>query len=218
MFSDLSIGSKITAAPDDESYWRQFDVAQFHESLLSRLTISHPGSTYSLRQLAQLHWNAKRRRSEEAPRRHYLTIGPGCTARTDSEWDGQKVGEVDFGTSALDYKAKAAVVRLRVEKEAERLLRTRRLFDICDGSEPMENSRRLAASFGFYKELYFTGRRSVRQLRSTTEASRGHRANTNVPLPSSSTPKPAGGDGRWKYAVFSNCPAAGRALGEGVEC
>lgn len=92
---------------EDENYWKQFDVAQFHETFT--VPTYHLASWFdlflggSLRNFAGMRNAAK---SEEARRRHRLTIGPWLHGpRTDSEPDGQRAGEVDFGPAARwDYK------------------------------------------------------------------------------------------------------------------
>jgi len=92
---------------EDESYWRQFDVAQFHETFT--VPTYHLASWFdlflggSLRNFTGMRNAAK---SEAARRRHQLTIGPWMHGpRTDSEPDGQCAGEVDFGLEACwDYK------------------------------------------------------------------------------------------------------------------
>jgi uncharacterized protein len=92
---------------EDESYWKQWDVAQFHETF--RVPTYHLASWYdlflggSLRNFTGMRNAAG---SEEARRRHRLTIGPWMHGpRTDSEPDGQRAGEVDFGPEARwDYK------------------------------------------------------------------------------------------------------------------
>jgi putative CocE/NonD family hydrolase len=91
----------------DESYWKQWDVSQFHASF--RVPTYHLASWYdiflggSLRNFAGMRNAAG---SEEARRRHRLTIGPWMHGpRTDSELDGQRAGELDFGREARwDYK------------------------------------------------------------------------------------------------------------------
>jgi putative CocE/NonD family hydrolase len=92
---------------DDESYWKQFDVAPFHETFT--VPTYHLASWFdiflggSLRNFIGMRNAAG---TEQARRRHRLTIGPWMHGpRTDSEWDGRKVGEVDFGPDARwDYK------------------------------------------------------------------------------------------------------------------
>jgi len=92
---------------DDENYWKQFDVAQFHRTFA--VPTYHLASWFdlflggSLRNFTGMRNAAT---SEEARRRHRLTIGPWMHGpRTDSELDGQRVGEVDFGPDArFDYK------------------------------------------------------------------------------------------------------------------
>lgn len=92
---------------EDEQYWKQFDVAQFHETFA--VPTYHLASWFdlflggSLRNFAGMRNAAK---SEEARRRHRLTIGPWLHGpRTDTEPDGQRAGEVDFGPQARwDYK------------------------------------------------------------------------------------------------------------------
>ena len=92
---------------ENQTYWEQFDVAQFHESFA--VPTYHLASWFdlflggSLRNFIGMRNAAK---SEEARRRHRLTIGPWMHGpRTDSELDGQRAGEVDFGPEArFDYK------------------------------------------------------------------------------------------------------------------
>ena len=92
---------------DDTTYWQQFDVAQFHETFA--VPTYHLASWFdlflggSLRNFAGMRNAGK---SEEARRGHRLTIGPWLHGpRTDSEIDGQKAGEIDFGPEARwDYK------------------------------------------------------------------------------------------------------------------
>jgi putative CocE/NonD family hydrolase len=92
---------------DDEGYWKQFDVAQFHETFA--VPTHHLASWFdlflggSLRNFTGMRSAAK---TEPARRRHRLTIGPWVHGpRTDSPPDGQQAGEVDFGPEALlDYK------------------------------------------------------------------------------------------------------------------
>jgi len=92
---------------EDEDYWKQFDVAQFHER--SSVPTYHLASWFdlflggSLRNFTGMRNAAK---TETARRRHRLTIGPWMHGpRTDSPPDGQRAGEVDFGPEALwDYK------------------------------------------------------------------------------------------------------------------
>jgi len=92
---------------EDERYWKQFDVAQFHETFT--VPTYHLASWFdlflggSLRNFTGMRNAAK---SEAARRRHQLTIGPWMHGpRTDSEPDGQCAGEVDFGLEACwDYK------------------------------------------------------------------------------------------------------------------
>ena len=92
---------------EDENYWKQFDVAQFHKTF--PVPTYHLASWFdlflggSLRNFTGMRNAAK---SEEARRRHQLTIGPWLHGpRTDSEPDGQFAGEVDFGLEACwDYK------------------------------------------------------------------------------------------------------------------
>jgi len=91
----------------DEKYWKQFDVAQFHQTFA--VPTYHMASWFdiflagSLRNFTGMRNAAK---SEEARRRHRLTIGPWLHGpRTDSEPEGQRAGEVDFGLEArFDYK------------------------------------------------------------------------------------------------------------------
>ncbi len=92
---------------EDENYWKQFDVAPFHKTF--SVPTYHLASWFdlflggSLRNFTGMRNAAK---SEDARRRHRLTIGPWLHGpRTASEPDGQRAGEVDFGTAALwDYK------------------------------------------------------------------------------------------------------------------
>jgi putative CocE/NonD family hydrolase len=92
---------------EDESYWRQFDVAQFHATF--PVPTYHLASWFdlflggSLRNFTGMRNAAK---TETAHRRHRLTIGPWLHGpRTDSVPDGQCAGEVDFGPEARwDYK------------------------------------------------------------------------------------------------------------------
>ena len=92
---------------DDQNYWKQFDVAQFHQTFA--VPTYHMASWFdlflagSLRNFTGMRNAAK---SEEARRRHRLTIGPWMHGpRTDSEPDGQRAGQVDFGADArFDYK------------------------------------------------------------------------------------------------------------------
>ncbi len=92
---------------EDRDYWKQFDVAQFHETFA--VPTYHLASWFdlflggSLRNFAGMRNAAK---SAEARRRHRLTIGPWMHGpRTDSEPDGQRAGEIDFGPEArFDYK------------------------------------------------------------------------------------------------------------------
>src|SRR5579864_4136476 len=92
---------------EDETYWKQFDVAQFHRTFA--VPTYHLASWFdlflggSLRNFTGMRNAAK---SEEARRRHRLTIGSWMHGpRTDSDPDGQRAGEVDFGPEArFDYK------------------------------------------------------------------------------------------------------------------
>jgi len=92
---------------DDEIYWRQFDVARFHSTFTA--PTYHLASWFdlflggSLRNFMGMRAAAN---SLEAKRRHRLTIGPWLHGpRTDSEIEGQRAGEVDFGSEARwDYK------------------------------------------------------------------------------------------------------------------
>lgn len=92
---------------DDPDYWKQFDVAQFHETFA--VPTYHLASWFdlflggSLRNFAGMRNAAK---SEEARRRQRLTIGPWLHGpRTEIDPDGQKAGEIDFGEEArFDYK------------------------------------------------------------------------------------------------------------------
>lgn len=92
---------------EDRNYWAQFDVAQFHQTFA--VPTYHLASWFdlflggSLRNFIGMRSGAK---SEEARRGHRLTIGPWMHGpRTDTDPDGQRAGEVDFGPEArFDYK------------------------------------------------------------------------------------------------------------------
>jgi|SRR5579863_1450592 len=90
----------------DESYWKQWDISQFHATFTT--PTYHLASWFdiflggTLRNFTGMRNTA---RSEEARRRHRLTIGPWLHGpRMHSEVDGQMAGEVDFGQQARwDY-------------------------------------------------------------------------------------------------------------------
>lgn len=92
---------------EDESYWKQWDVEPFHQTFAA--PVYHLAAWFdiflggSLRNFTGMRNAAK---SDEARKRHRLTIGPWMHGpRTDSELDGQNAGEVDFGPEARwDYK------------------------------------------------------------------------------------------------------------------
>ncbi len=92
---------------EDEAYWKQFDVAQFHQTFA--VPTYHLASWFDLflgGSLSNFIGMRNAAKSEETRRRHRLTIGPWMHGpRTDSELDGQRAGEVDFGPDArFDYK------------------------------------------------------------------------------------------------------------------
>jgi putative CocE/NonD family hydrolase len=92
---------------EDETYWKQFDVAQFHGTFTA--PVYHLASWFdiflggSLRNFIGMRNAAP---SEAARTRHRLTIGPWLHGpRTDTELEGRHAGEVDFGVDAKwDYK------------------------------------------------------------------------------------------------------------------
>lgn len=92
---------------DEENYWKQWDIAPYHKTFA--VPTYHLASWYdiflggSLRNFIGMRNAAG---SEEARRRHRLTIGAWMHGpRTDAEADGQRAGEMDFGAEARwDYK------------------------------------------------------------------------------------------------------------------
>jgi putative CocE/NonD family hydrolase len=149
---------------DDEGYWRQFDVAQFHESFT--VPTYHLASWFdiflggSLRNFIGMRNAAG---SEEARRRHRLTIGPWMHGpRTDSELDGQWAGEVDFGPEArwdykgemlrwFDYTLKHKAGGFENEPAVRYFVMGLNRWRTADDWPPHSV---------VYKELYFDGRRS----------------------------------------------------------
>ncbi|PYT21428.1 MAG: hypothetical protein DMG57_38590 [Acidobacteria bacterium] len=149
---------------DDESYWKQFDVAQFHETFT--VPTYHLASWFdiflggSLRNFIGMRNAAG---SEEARRRHRLTIGPWMHGpRTDSELDGQKVGEVDFGPEARwDYKSEMLRwfdCTLKQKPGGTENQTAVRYFVM--GLNRWRTADEWPPSSVLYKEFYFDGRRS----------------------------------------------------------
>lgn len=90
---------------EEESYWKRFDVAPFHKTFAA--PTYHLAAWFDIFLGGSLrNFIGMRNASEEAKRRHFLTIGPWLHGpRTDSDPDGQRAGEVDFGPEArFDYK------------------------------------------------------------------------------------------------------------------
>jgi putative CocE/NonD family hydrolase len=149
---------------DDETYWKQFDVAPFHETFT--VPTYHLASWYdiflggSLRNFIGMR-NAGG--SEEARRRHRLTIGPWMHGpRTDSELDGQHAGEVDFGPEArwdykgemlrwFDYTLKQRANGIESEPAVRYFVMGLNLWRTAD-DWPLDSA--------VHKELYFDARRS----------------------------------------------------------